>query len=150
VRTAPLANVQSKERTFGWVVRRILLYIGLALAAVAGFALFFALTVHFGITDKVNSWFNGGWVGFVAFTALLFWITVRQSRRRWHHWSFWFAIGCLLTIHSLAFVAILRSYRYWRVIWFWPITVVEAGIFGASLAWLFPERRRRQKRNKGP
>jgi hypothetical protein len=73
---------------------------------------------------------------------------VRQSRRRWHHWSFWFAICCLLMIHSIAFVAILRTYRYWRVIWFWPITVVEAGIFGASLAWLFPERRTRHKANE--
>ncbi len=142
---SPVANVQSRQRTFGWVVRRILLYIGLALAALTVFALFFALTVHLGITEKVNSWFKGGWIGFVAYTALLFWITVRQSRRRWHHWSFWFAIGCLLTIHCLAFVAILRIYLDWRVIWFWPITVVEAGIFGGTLAWLCPERRTRYK-----
>ena len=132
--SAPVANVRSKERAFGWAVRRILLYIGLALAALTVFVLFFGLTVHFGITDKVNSWFNAGWVEFLAFSALLFWIRVRQSRRRWHHWSFWFVIGCLLTIHCLAFVAILRTYRHWRVIWFWPITMVEAGMFGGSLA----------------
>jgi len=148
VRASSIASVQSTERTFGWVVRRILLYIGLALAALTVFALFFALTVHLGITDKVNSWFNGGWIGFVAYTVLLFWITVRQSRRRWHHWTFWCAIGCLLTVHCLAFVAILRTYRYWRVIWFWPITVGEAGMFGGILAWLFPERRTRPK-NEG-
>jgi O-antigen/teichoic acid export membrane protein len=145
-----VAKVQSKERTFGWVVRRILLYIGLALAALTIFALFFALTVYLGVTDKVNSWFKSGWIGFAAYTALLFWVTVRQSRRRWHHWSFWFAIACLLTIHCLAFVAILRIYPDWRVIWFWPITVVEAGIFGATLAWLFPERHRRLKGNEKP
>jgi hypothetical protein len=131
---------RSQERTFVWLVRRLLLYIGLAFAALTVFALFFALTIRLGITSKVNDWFKGGWVGFLCFTALLFWITVRESRRRWSHWSFWLAIVCLLTIHCLAFVAILRIYPDWRVIWFWPITVVEGGIFGVTLAWLFPEK----------
>jgi len=54
-------------------------------------------------------------------------------------------IACLLTIHCLAFVAILWVYPGWRVIWFWPITVAEAGMFGGTLAWLFPERRTRIK-----
>jgi hypothetical protein len=145
VTTSSVADTKSNGRTFGWFVRRLLLYFGLAFAALIGFALFFALTVHFGITDKVNGWFKGGWIGFVLYTALLFWITVRESRRRWSHWSFWVAIACLLTIHCLAFVAILRIYPDWRMIWFWPITVVEAGIFGGTLAWLFPERRLRMK-----
>ncbi len=143
--TLSVADTESKGRTFGWVVRRLLLYIGLALAALTVFALFFALSIRLGVTDKVDGWFKGGWIGFLVYTVLLFWITARQSRRRWHHWSFWFAITCLLTIHCLAFVAILRKYPDWRVIWFWPITVAEAGIFGGTLAWLFPERATRMK-----
>ena len=139
------AELQPGERTFGWVVRRILVYFGLAFAALAVFALFFALTVYLGVTDKVRGWFNGPWIGFMLYTILLFWITVRQSRRRWNHWSFWLVIACLLTIHSLAFVAILRIYPQWRVIWFWPIIVAEGGIFGGTLAWLFPERRSKLK-----
>jgi len=145
VTTSSVAEIQLKERGFGWVVRRLLLYIGLALAALAAFALFFALSIRLGILDKVNGWFKGGWVGFLVYTAGLFWITVRQSRRRWSHWSFWLAAAGLLTIHCLAFVAILRAYPDWRVIWFWPITVCEAGAFGGILAWLFPEKHRKPR-----
>jgi hypothetical protein len=147
VRTASGAEVQRQERGFGWAVRRLLLYIGLAFASLMVFALFFALSIRLGILDKINGWFNGGWIGFLAYSALLFWITVRESRQRWSHWSFSIVITCLLTIHCLAFVAILRIYPSWRVIWFWPITVVEAGLFGGMLAWLFPERRPRIKRD---
>jgi hypothetical protein len=146
--TSSVARPQSKERTFGWIVRRILFYFGLAFAALAVFALFFALTVYLGVTDKVRGWFNGPWIGFVLYTVLLFWIIVRQSQRRWSHWSFWLVIACLLTIHSLAFVAILRIYPQWRVIWFWPTTVAEGGMFGATLAWLFPERHAKLRKNE--
>jgi hypothetical protein len=143
VTTSSVADTGSKGRAFGWVVRRLLLYIGLAFAALTVFVLFFALTIRLGVTDEINGWFKGGWIGFVGYTGLLFWITVRQSRRRWLHWSFWLATACLLTIHCLAFIAILRIYPDWRVIWFWPMTVAEAGIFGGTLAWLFPEKRAR-------
>jgi cytochrome bd-type quinol oxidase subunit 2 len=149
VTTSSVAHTEFNGRTFGWVVRRLLFYIGLAFTALTVLALFFALTIRLGGTDKINGWFKGGWIGFLTYTALLFWITVRQSRRRWCHWSFWFAIACLLTIHCLAFVAILRIYPDWRVIWFWPITVVEAGIFGGTLAWMFPERHPKLKETQG-
>jgi hypothetical protein len=122
-----------------------LLYVGLAFGALTIFALFFALSIRLGVLDRVNGWFTGGWIGFLVFTTALFWITVRQSARLWSHWSFWFAIACLLTIHCLAFVAILRIYPDWRMIWFWPTTVAEAGIFGGTLVWLFPEKRTRMK-----
>jgi hypothetical protein len=128
-----------EDLTFGRILRRLPLYFGLAFGGLAVFTLFFALSIHFGIADKIT----GRWIGFVVYTSGLFWITVRESRRRWSRWSFWFAIACLLTIHSLAFVAILRIYPEWRVIWFWPITVAEAGIFGGTLAWLFPEKHTR-------
>jgi hypothetical protein len=136
---------QVEKRTLGWFVRRWMLYIGLAFAVLTAFALFFALIIHLGLLDTASGWFEGGWVGFLAFTVLLFWITVRQSKRRWRQWSFWCVIACLLTIHCLAFFAILRIYPTWRVIWFWPVTVAEAGIFGATLAWVFPERHARLK-----
>jgi hypothetical protein len=142
---ASVSHSDSNDRTFGWFVRRILLYVGLAFGALTIFAFLFALSIRLGVLDKVNGWFKGGWIGFLVYTVLLFWITVRQSAQRWCHWSFWFAITCLLTIHCLAFAAVLRIYPEWRVIWFWPITVVEGGIFGATLVWLFPEKRTRMK-----
>ena len=143
--TSSNAEVQFRGRTFGWIVRRLLLYLGLALAALTLFALFFALTIRLGITSEIERWFDTGWIGFLAYTGLLFWITVRQLRQRWSHWSFWFVIACLLTVHCLAFVSILRIYPRWRVIWFWPITVGEAAVFGGILAWLFPEKRKKSE-----
>ena len=65
--TSSVADTESKGRTFGWVVRRLLLYIGLAFASLTVFALFFALTIKLGLTDKINGWFKGGWIGFLVF-----------------------------------------------------------------------------------
>jgi len=79
----------------------------------------------------------GAWMALAVFTCGLFWVIVRQSRVYWRRLGFWFAIAGLLIVHSLAFVAILRAYPQWREIWFWPIMVVEAGLFGAILYLLF-------------
>jgi hypothetical protein len=136
------AETQPRNRDYWWVVRRLLLYVGLAFASLGVFALFFALTIQLGITREVQYWFDAGWVGFLVFTALLFWVTVRRSRRRWNHWTFWPVSGALLTIHCLAFVVILGKFPGWRVIWFWPVTVFEAGMFGGILDWLYPEKQR--------
>jgi hypothetical protein len=93
VKASWVAQNHPEERRFDWIIRRLLLYLGLALLTLTIFALFFALTVWLGITERVNSWFKGGWVGFFMYSALLFWITVREPRQRWSHWSFWLAIG---------------------------------------------------------
>jgi hypothetical protein len=97
VKSVSEVELAPQELTFGRIVRRLLLYIGLAFAALTLFTLLFALCVHLGIADKIT----GGWIGFVGYTALLFWVTVRGSRRRWGHWSFWLVIAGLLTTHTL-------------------------------------------------
>ena len=40
-------------------------------------------------------------------------------------------------VHSLAFIAALRAYPEWRMIWFMPVVIVEGGLFGAILYLLF-------------
>jgi hypothetical protein len=122
MRGMPLKNV-----TFGKVFRRLALYIGLAFAALTVFVLFFALSIQLGITKEIT----GGWIGFFGFTGLLFWISIRQSRRCWRSWGFWFFMAGLLVLHSLAFVAVLKAYPQWRMVWFVPIIIVEAGLFAA-------------------
>jgi len=128
----PLKNV-----TFGKVFRRLALYIGLAFAALTVFVLFFALSIHLEIAKEIT----GGWIGFFGFTGLLFWISIRQSRRCWRSWGFWFFMAGLLVMHSLAFVAVLRAYPQWRMVWFVPIIVVEAGLFAALREALFSGRK---------
>ena len=113
------------------VIRRGLLYIGLAFAGLAVCALLVAFSIRTGID------LTGGWLALIVFTAGLFWVTIRQSRQYWRHPGFWFVIAGLLALHLLAFAAILRVYPKWRGIWFVPITIFEGGLFGGILFLLF-------------
>ncbi len=67
----------------------------------------------------------------MGYTGLLFWVTMRQSRELWRRIDYWFTMVGLLVVHSLAFTAVLRAYPEWRMIWFMPVVIVEAGLFGA-------------------
>jgi FtsH-binding integral membrane protein len=138
--------MSSGELTLGKIVRRVLLYIGLAFAALAAFALLFAILVYTGHTHiERESW---SWVALAVFTAGLFWVTINQSKAYWRRFGFWLAIAGLLVVHSLVFVAILRAYPQWREIWFVPVVIVEAGLFGAILYLLFGHINSRKQRNK--
>ena len=72
---------------------------------------------------------------------LLLRVTIRQSRAYWRRLGFWLAIAGLLVVHLLAFISVLRVYPQWREIWFVPVMIVEAGLFGAILYLLFGERK---------
>ena len=133
---------QPKELTFGRILRRLPLYFGLALASLLLFTLFFALSIHFGIVGKIR----GVWIGFAMYTALLFWIAVTRSKPHWYRWNFWLVVLGMLATHCSVFIAAIRVYPEWRVIWFWPITVIEGGIVGGIIEWLFPEKHRRHHR----
>ncbi len=124
--------------TTGRIVRRALLYVGLAVASLTAFALIFALLVYTGHTSYLE---HGGWIGLLVYTSGLFWVTIRQSRDYWHRLGFWVTVAGLLVLHVLAFVAILHAYPQWRMIWFMPVIVVEGGLFGALLYLLFGEPR---------
>lgn len=122
------------ELAFGKLVQKLFLYVGIALVALVIFAVAIVLSKG----AKVS----GDWIALAVYTAGLFWITIRQSRRYWRHSSFWLTITGLLIIHLLAFVVILRAYPQWRGIWFWPIMLLEAGLFGSIFYLLFGRRGR--------
>jgi hypothetical protein len=118
-----------RDLTLGKIAQRLLLYVGIALAVLVGFAAAIVLSKGAKI--------SGDWIALAVYTSGLFWITLRQSRGYWRIPSFWFAIAGLLIVHLLAFVALLRAYPEWRGIWFWPIVIVEGGLFGEILYLLF-------------
>lgn len=122
------------EWTFGKIVQRFFVYIGIALVVLVVFGVAIVLSKGAKI--------SGDWIALAVYTAGLFWVTIRQSKRYWHRPGFWLAIAGLLVVHSLAFVVILRAYPQFRGIWFWPIVIVEGGLFGAILYLLFGERKR--------
>jgi hypothetical protein len=119
------------DSTLGKIVRRSLLYFGLAVAGIVGIGLLVTFSIHTGMA------LTGGSIGLVVYTSGLFWITISGSRERWNRPSFWLAAVGLLAVHLLAFAAILRSYPDWRMIWFIPIVIVEAGLFSIILNMLF-------------
>src|SRR5204862_7079987 len=74
-------NASTTERepaklTFSRIVRRLPLYFGLAFAGLAVMTSLVALSIHLGMTGYIT----GGWIGFVGYTGLLFWVVVRNAR----------------------------------------------------------------------
>jgi hypothetical protein len=117
------------------IIQRFLLYVGIALAVLVVLAAVIIFTKG-GIGHV-----SGGWFGLVGYTGLLFWATIRQTRAHWQRVGYWFTLGGLLVVHSLAFVGILRAYPEWPMIWFMPVVIVEGGLFGAILFVLFAKGR---------
>lgn len=113
------------------LIKRILLYVGLAVAFLLAFALVFALSVRTGVV------FPGRWVALVMWTAIIFAVLVRRRHEYWGRVKFWLAIGGMLVVHALAFTAVMKSYPEWRPIWFAPTSIVEAGLLGMLLNSLF-------------
>jgi len=125
--------MRSSELTLGKVVQRFLLYVGIALAVLAVFAV--------GIVLSQGAKVPSAWLALAVFTSGLFWVTIKQSRAYWSSLGFWLAIGGLLVVHLLVFIAVLRAYPQWRGIWFMPVVIVEGGLFGAILYLLFGSRK---------
>jgi hypothetical protein len=46
-----------------------------------------------------------------------------------HQVTLWLTAAGLFIVHFLLFAAIPRCYPQWRMIWFMPIVIVEAGLF---------------------
>lgn len=125
-----------EKHTFWNISRRVLLYVALALAGLVGIGLLVATAIYTGIA------FIGGWVGLIGYTLVLFWIIVSRWREYWNRTMFWLIIASLLTLHLLGFVAVLRIYPQWRMIWFLPIIVLEAALFSFILDTLLGDRKR--------
>jgi hypothetical protein len=112
---------------------RFLLYIAIALGVLAICALLVAIAIYTGHTRRLPV----GWFGLVGFTPLIFWTVIKSLRRCWKRAGFWFAVAALLALHLLAFVATLLRYPQWPLLWFVPVSMVEAGLFVMILGKLF-------------
>jgi hypothetical protein len=110
--------------TFGRILRRSFLYLGLAIGSLIIFTLIFALSV------RTHTTIPARWVMLAVFTAVLAFGIIKASRKYWTHVSFWLICTCALTIHVAIFIYLLPLYPEFKPVWFLPIIVVEAGIFG--------------------
>jgi len=57
-------------------------------------------------------------------------------RTYWRQPKLWMGMACLLGVHFLIFVPVLRTYPEWRIFWFWPVVTVEAGLSGTVMETL--------------
>jgi O-antigen/teichoic acid export membrane protein len=68
------------------------------------------------------------WWSLAGTTAIVFWVAVKQYRRYWRRFSFWLNVSGLLAIHVLIYTLVLLRVPEWRLLWFVPPSVVEAGL----------------------
>jgi hypothetical protein len=115
------------------IMKRVLLYILIALGFLAACSLFVAVSIYTGHTHGLPV----GWFGLVGFTPLVFWAVIKSLRNHWKRRGFWFAVSALLVVHLLAFVGILLRYPQWPLLWFIPVSFAEAGLFVIVLGKLF-------------
>lgn len=108
------------------IVKRSVLYLGLALAGLAGISLLVAAKVYTGVdVDK--------WLAPAVWTTVLCWVVVRQSRQFWGLWFFWATLVALLTLHLLLLVSLVHTHSRISAITFVPFIIVEGGLWGAVL-----------------
>ena len=117
-------------RSFG---NRILVDVALGMGIVVAAVLFALLSIYTGKTIPI------GWLGLGGFTPLLLWLVIRSQRRHWKRLEFWLAMTGLAVLHVLAFVAILMHYPQWPLLWFVPVTLLEAGVFIVILGKVFDD-----------
>jgi hypothetical protein len=133
-----------KEWGLAKTLRRLLLYLCLALASLVVLGLVIAVSnyAHLAIPFR--------WVALIMYTSLLLYAVIKEFRRLWRHVPFWLSLAGLLAIHLLAFVAVLRAIPQWRLLWFIPVVYVESILFSTVLDLLFTWRPKRTHRPSNP
>jgi hypothetical protein len=122
------------QSTLKSVALRVLLYFGLAFGFLIVCGLLLLLSVRTGIIMPAR------WFALALYTTVLLWAAVGTSREHWHSPAYWSAVAGLLALHLLGFVAVLRHYPQWPSVWYIPVIIVEAGLFGSILGALFKRR----------
>lgn len=126
--------------TFGKILRRFFLDVGIAIAVLV--LVFLAVLL---LPARILD-FSGQWLALVVCTGLLLWVTIRESGLYLRRPAFWFVTACLLAVHFLIFVAIFYAFPPLRFKWYMTITCVEVGAFGAILSLLFNGQQHRHPR----
>ncbi len=124
--------------TFGKIVRRFSLYVGLAVAALVLLAAALAISVHTGLTIRAQ-W---GWLA--MYTVLLIWVVIKTYQRYWRRPAFWFALAGLLGIHLTLFIVLLRNFPEFKPLWYIPAVMAEGAGFGVTCGILLDRNRLRR------
>jgi hypothetical protein len=89
--------------------RDLLLYVAISVAVVV----LIMVCAHIGINgDKLFRW-----VGFAAFSLLVFGYFVYGSRPLYEKWTFWALTAAALCVHMVIFVVLILSVSDWKLLW---------------------------------
>jgi len=99
-------------------------YVGLAVASLAILSLVFLLIVRSHLSVHFQ------WMYLAIFTGVLAVAIVKTSRKYWTRVSFWLMCAAALTAHLAVFIPLVFHFPEFKPIWYVPIVMVEAGIFG--------------------
>lgn len=111
----------------------------IAIGCLVIFALVFFISIKTGI---VIPW---RWFALSVWTGFIIWFICRQYKGYLKQAKFWFTLLCLVLVHVLAFVAILRRYPEWPMIWYWPVALLEVPCMGMALDAVLSNKPRRPR-----
>ena len=110
--------------TFGQIVRRSFFYLGIAIASL----IIFSLVVVLGVRAHISVPFQ--WVWLAIFTGGFTYAIVKSSRAYWTRVSFWMICAAALAVHLWGSIHLIGLYPEFKPVWYVPIVMTEAGIFG--------------------
>jgi hypothetical protein len=110
------------EMTMRNILRRLLLYLGLALSFLAVMALIVVVSVRTGFSIPVR------WVGLPVFTGVIGWFIFHQYRTLAKDAWFWLTAISIMVVHLIGFVVLLVYFERWPLVWYLPATLVEVAL----------------------
>jgi len=89
--------------------RDLLLYVAISMAVVV----LIMVCAHIGINGDILF----RWIGFAAFSLLVFGYFVSGSRPQHEMWTFWALTAAALCIHLVIFVVLILRVSEWKLLW---------------------------------
>lgn len=100
-------------------ILRFLLYLCIAISSLLVIALYLFVSIRTGISVPVR------WGGLALWTGGLVFIFCKYYRRQRNRTDFRVTLMVLICIHLGIFIPLLRSYKDWRLGWFFTTTILE-------------------------
>jgi hypothetical protein len=110
------------EMTMKNILRRMLLYLGMAISFLAVMALIVVVSVRTGFSIPVR------WIGLAVFTGVIGWFIFHQYRTLAKEPWFWPTAISIIAVHLIGFVILLFYFPRWPLVWFLPATLVEVAL----------------------
>ena len=104
------------------ILRRMLLYLGMALCFLAVMGVIVVVSVRTGLSVPIR------WVGLAVFTGVIGFFIFHQygtfARRR----LFWLATISITAVHLTGYAMLLLYFPRWPLGWFLPTTLIEVAL----------------------